>query len=135
MHLLDAPTAEGSCGGPNWAAFLAGAAHDPPKHAVAETARALRAAGYRAVLITGRQADQRQMTMSWLIRHSIPFDELHMRPVGDPRADTEVKFEVYERLKSQGYEFLLALEDRDSVTKMWREQAGITCLQVCPGAY
>ncbi|WP_342234636.1 phosphatase domain-containing protein [Inquilinus sp. OTU3971] len=135
QHLLDASDTDKAVKGPNWQAFLAAAEHDAVKPGVVALLNATRRSRYRIVLITGRQEYQRAMTEAWLERHGIMFDELHMRPTGDHRPDTVIKFEIFERLTAAGYRFVYAVEDRKSVTQMWRERAGILCLQVCEGDY
>ena len=59
-----------------------------------------------------------------------------MRPLGDERLDTIIKLKIFDMLvKSEGSLPLFAVEDRKQVTKMWREEAGIMCLQVAEGDY
>lgn len=62
------------------------------------------------------------------------FDELLMRP--DERRsekDVYIKQDMLNDLK-QDYEVVLAVDDRDQVVQMWREN-GIRCLQVAEGDF
>lgn len=89
---------------------------------------------YTVFACTGRAEKDRQMTVEWLEKHEIQFDFLFMRADGDHRKDTEVKKEMLDRIRSLNFEPLFAVEDRKSVTQMWREN-GVRCLQVCEGDY
>lgn len=91
--------------------------------------------GTRVAIVTGRFNKFRNTTINWLDKHAIPWDELHMRPDGDYRSDHEVKQDILTGLrKGQDRFFMMALDDRDSVVKMWRAN-GIPCLQVAEGAF
>ena len=60
---------------------------------------------------------------------------LLMRKDGDNRPDQIVKRELYERHVQGLYEIEGVLDDRDRVVAMWRNDLGLTCLQVAPGAF
>jgi hypothetical protein len=116
-----------------WEEFLAEAYADAINHEI----RVLNNALHEHALIfvvTGRDARDEDMTRRWLAEHCIQFDRLYMRPKGDRRQDTEVKAEILEQIRAEGFEVLLAVEDRASVTAMWRAN-GVRCLQVCEGNY
>ncbi len=119
----------------DWAAFNAAAHLDPPKPAVLRLARILHEAGYRILLVTGREdAILRSTTTLWLAQQGVIYDELYMRPTGDHREDTIVKLELLHRLRADGYDPWLVVEDRKRLVKMWREQ-GLTCLQCAEGDF
>ncbi|WP_440616208.1 phosphatase domain-containing protein [Cysteiniphilum sp. 6C5] len=67
-------------------------------------------------------------TEQWLIWHEIPFDRLIMRKGKDNRKDAIIKKEILGLLRQEGKEILFAVDDRQQVVDMWREN-GITCLQ------
>lgn len=90
-------------------------------------------AGWRILLFSGRDSCCRKKTEQWLKDHSVKYDLLYMRPEGDMRPDTEVKLEMYNRIKDL-YRVFFVLDDRDSVVKQWRE-LGLTCLQVAEGNF
>ena len=57
-----------------------------------------------------------------------------MRKAGDYRPDAKVKEELLTQVKADGYEPILAFEDRERVVDMWRRN-GIQCCQVAPGDF
>jgi predicted kinase len=123
----------------DWAAFHGAMADDAPVEAIAELARLMHKAaaaghGVDAVLIvTARHDDPRyeRMTREWLDRHDILFDRLYMRRDSDLRADHVVKANILQRILDDGYEPILAVDDRPDVVRMWRDH-GITTLQCAP---
>jgi hypothetical protein len=107
---------------PNWKAFNSMMGDDVPNVAVAELYTTLwETKKYELILVSGRSEDQRTVTEQWLIWNEIPFDRLIMRPSGDFRADVEVKKEILEKIRCENKEILLAIDDRQSVVDMWRE--------------
>lgn len=110
---------------------------DLPNTPVVETARALVAAGYWPVFMSGRTEGCRARTKDWLIKHLSQgyFDiELHMRAVGDTRPDHVVKLELFNQHVRDRYDVRVVLDDRSSVVALWRS-IGLTCLQVAPGDF
>ena len=57
-----------------------------------------------------------------------------MRPEGDYRPDYQVKQEMLNSLKAEGFEVLFTVDDRKQVVDMWRRN-GITCLQCAEGNF
>lgn len=117
---------------------------DAPNKPVITVARAL-AARSSLIFMSGRMEQCRDATQLWLhthlcIRH--PDQTIHlcrypllMRKDGDMRPDRVVKRELYEGHVKGLYEVEGVLDDRDQVVKMWREELGLTCLQVAPGNF
>lgn len=103
---------------------------DTVKHATAELVRVMHGAGYKIVLMTGREDSSRTRTLAWLTANEIPHDLLLMRKRGDHRRDTIVKRELYRASVKQNHDVLFVLEDRDQVVEMWRKQEGLVCYQV-----
>ena len=131
LHHLD--------GEKDWKSFHDAMDNDPTFEPVAELARILHRAsisgcGIDAVLlVTARHDDPkyRRMTEEALVLHDIPYHALYMRANDDTRPDHVVKAEILERILDEGYEPILAIDDRPSITAMWREH-GITALQCAP---
>ena len=131
LHHLD--------GEKDWKAFHDAMDEDPTIEAVAELARILHRAsvagcGIDAVLlVTARHDDPkyRRMTEDALQLHDIPYHHLYMRANDDTRPDHVVKAEILERILDEGYEPMLAVDDRPSIIAMWRAH-GITALQCAP---
>jgi len=108
---------------------------DKPNMPVHVMVKALAKDGYRIVFLSGRDSTCREQTISWLRDH-FDFDfDLLMRPVGDNRKDAVVKRELFDTHIAGRYHVLVVLDDRDQVVRMWRDDLGLTCLQVAPGAF
>lgn len=108
---------------------------DEPNKPVIAVVRALHAAGNQVLFLSGRDSICRTETMAWLDRHiGVPY-RLYMRPVGDNRKDSLVKRELFDEHVSGRYQVVAVLDDRDQVVRMWRDELGLTCLQVDYGAF
>lgn len=120
----------------NWRAFDAGAIQDAPIRETVVVLHALHCAGNRILLVTGRNARNRDVTIQWLKQHDIwcCVTELYMRPEKDFRPDHVVKEEILDAMLEQGYNPVMAFEDRQGVVDMWRRR-GIRCAQVAPGDF
>jgi hypothetical protein len=95
---------------------------------------------YPILFVSGRPSKYKDVTREWLIKHGLfnPFLDgkllLWMRPDGDRRDDDIVKRELLGRIRMEGYEPVIAFDDRDRVVKMWRDN-GIPCCQVAAGDF
>lgn len=94
---------------------------DKPIPLVVEQIKFHRAAGRFIVLVSGRDEECRKMTMDWLEFYEIPYDELHMRPLGSWDKDTKVKRDIYFEKIEPKYNTLCVYDDRLSVVKMWHK--------------
>lgn len=88
--------------------------------------------GVKVLLCSGRPENHRATTESWLIHHYVEYDRLYMRPADDTRPDHVVKRELLGRIREDGYEPVLVIDDRPSVVEMWRRE-GLLTLQVRAG--
>ena len=97
---------------------------------------ALRSAGYAIVIVTARpdDADYKQKTINWYVENEIEYDAIYMRTGGDYRADYIVKEEILAQVRLDGFDPIMALDDRDSVVALWR-RLGIPCMQVNDGDF
>lgn len=115
-------------GARDWVSFFASMHRDT----VVEPIRALLwslQGDNKIVLCSGRPEDYRETTEIWLNQnHIINTAALYMRPAGDYRPDHVIKAELLAKMREDGYEPWLAVDDRPSIVTMWREH-GITCLQ------
>ncbi|MEU5157274.1 hypothetical protein [Glycomyces sp. NPDC021274] len=124
---------------------------DLPNRPVIATVEALAAAGHRIVFFSGRENVNFEtneefaphgrtgtcldLTTAWIEKHiSIGEFELYMRAEHDHRKDAIVKREMFETYVA-GEDILCAIDDRNQVVKMWREELGLTCLQVAYGDF
>jgi hypothetical protein len=120
------------CRGPfDWARV----GEDLPNGPVITVVRALAAAGYRIIYLSGRSDECRAATGMWIAEHvGVPGEALLMRRKGDHRPDQVVKRELYRRLVKPQYEVIAVLDDRAKVVRMWRG-LGLTVLQVAEGNF
>ena len=90
---------------------------------------------WEIVLMSGRNECQRKDTMEWLSQIAcLPEMKLYMRADQDFRPDHIVKLELLQRVKADGFEPIMAFDDRNQVVNMWRAN-GIPCAQVAEGDF
>lgn len=118
----------------NWKAFFAVQHEDPPHPEIVWLAKRLNDADTKIIICSGRSAEFRKVTETWLHEQGISFDELVMRHVGDRRPDFEVKVELLEEIRTNHGEPFLWVDDRKTVVEAIRN-AGVRVLQVCEGDY
>jgi uncharacterized HAD superfamily protein len=102
----------------NFDAFEAECHKDPINEPVAETLKALQAAGYKILIVTARMDGRKQLTVDWLAKHNIPYDALYMRKQDDTRKDDIIKKELLDKIKEDGYDLKMAFDDRKRVKRM-----------------
>lgn len=124
---------------------------DTPNAPVIAVVEALAAAGHRIVFFSGREnvnfetneeftehgltGSCHDATVAWIERHlNIGEVELYMRPEGNHEKDAIVKRQMFEA-NWVGEDILCAIDDRDQVVRMWRDELGLTCLQVAYGDF
>jgi hypothetical protein len=121
----------------DWDAFFKGCADDAPIPHMMSLVSHMSLTAY-IVFVSGRPERCRKDTEQWLYRHGYTYgfspQILYMRPDGDRRDDNIVKGELLDKLLADGWEPIMAFDDRDRVVKMWRER-GIPCAQVAPGDF
>lgn len=135
----------------NWRAFNAGMHLDTLNEDVAWLVACLWDERARIVLASGRGEESREVTTNWLLAQKIypevtdpnytypefplfTYERLYMRPKGDNRSDVIVKQEILEQMRKDGYDPVMAIDDRDGVVAMWRAN-GLRCLQVDEGNF
>ncbi|MBT9383506.1 polynucleotide kinase [Pseudooceanicola sp. CBS1P-1] len=119
----------------HWDAFheaMAGADVIAP---VARLLRALKAGGAAIVLCSGRPEGWQPHTEAWLAQAGLSYDGIYLRPGGaDSWPDPEVKAHLLARIRADGFDPWLVVDDRASVVAFWRA-AGLVCLQCAPGDF
>ncbi len=113
----------------DWEAYYAEASADTPIQHVIEVAKALYAAKFEIIIITGRSESIRAETEQWLLQHGVLFRELIMRKRTDRRRNSELKLEALEDLILRGYLPLMVFEDLPAAVRTYR-LAGVPCAQV-----
>ena len=101
---------------------------------IANIIRNLKDAETKIYLITAREKKWKKITQSWLKLNEIPYDNLLMRNDGDKNSDADVKLKIVKEYVNPKRVWFV-LEDRDDVVQMYREDLGLTCLQVNKGDY
>lgn len=125
-HILNKPK--------NWKQFFGEVLKDSANTEIINIAKSLKQYGYVIIIMTGRSEVCRVDTEQWLKNYDIAYDALYMRKEGDYRPDDTVKSEFLDKAIGDGYNVIMAFEDRDRVVKMFRNR-GIKCLQVADGAF
>lgn len=119
----------------DWDAYFDACDQDDVHEDIAHLARVLADAGHTIWIWSGRTERVRDKTLAWLADHSIPFDELRMRPDNSFKPDTEIKLGWLASLSAEERSQIMgAFEDRNSVVAAWRSQ-GIRCFHVQDGDY
>jgi T4 RnlA family RNA ligase len=81
------------------------------------------------ILLSGRSAVCRDLTIAWLKKYNIHHQDLFMRPTDDSRADDILKSELYYLHVRGKYNVLGVIDDRPKVCRMWRN-LGLNVFQV-----
>ena len=126
--LCDAGHREGFAAEERWEDFHSRCPADPPLAAECALVRAWAAAGGEVIYCTARLVAYKADTVLWLGRHGLPKGQLFMRGADDRRPSVELKRSVLDTLLATGKRIEFALDDNDSVVRMYRER-GVTCLQ------
>jgi len=123
----------------DWRSFFAATKDDKPIPHIIELAHKLWATT-QIVFVSGRSDECREDTEAWLEQQGFGYvgersvRHLYMRKAGDYRADDIVKGELLDRILADGYEPIMAFDDRKRVVDMWRAR-GIPCAQVAEGDF
>lgn len=107
----------------SWAEFNLAAVDDLPFHDNIALCNAL-GYHYKIVILTGRSDVARQVTLDWLWKHGVAFNELVMRKQSDNRKDTIIKEEY---LRSIGLENILCCFDDLPHVAYHLRSLGLTC--------
>ena len=118
----------------NWGGFFGDQYRDTPHHDILMLLDLMADADKCILIATGRGEEHREVTARWLISNDIPYSRIYMRPLNDRRDDSVIKTEMIPLMRADGYEPVMAFDDRDRVVAAWRA-AGIRCLQVAPGDF
>ena len=88
------------------------------------------------ILVSGRTEACREATVMWLAGHILMKDvkALFMRPAGDGRKDSDIKYEIFNEKIRSNFNVLCVFDDRNQVVKMWRA-IGLPVFQVADGDF
>ena len=120
---------------PDWFRFNDAMGKDTPNVPVVELYQTLWNSGvYDLQIVTGRNERFRKVTETWLTWNEIPFNRVSMRADKDQRPDNIIKGEILEMFRKEGRDIAFAVDDRQQVVDMWREN-GVLCLQCDVGDF
>jgi phosphoglycolate phosphatase-like HAD superfamily hydrolase len=121
----------------NWMAFNRAMQADTPHWDIVWLLRTFHSAGVTILIASGRSEDDRAVTENWLnnvANISGLYSRLYMRASKDYRRDDIVKSEILDQMRVDGYEPIIAVDDRQQVVDMFRAR-GLRVLQVAPGDF
>lgn len=121
----------------NWSAFNAAMSADVPNFEIVWMLKSFYTSGATIIVASGRSEDDRQVTETWLDNQAgikNMYKKLYMRASKDYRPDNIVKSEILDQMRCDGFEPIMAVDDRQQVVDMWRNR-GLRCLQVAPGNF
>ena len=107
---------------------------DTPNKEIFALAKALKDAGNRIIVSTGRNKRQRATTLKQLMMNGLVFDAMYMRGDTDFRPDDELKKGFLIKMKEDGFNPVMAVDDRQQVVDMFRAE-GLRVLQVDRGDF
>ena len=107
---------------------------DTPNKEIFALAKALKDAGNRIIVSTGRNKRQRATTLKQLMMNGLVFDAMYMRGDTDFRPDNELKKGFLIKMKEDGFNPVMAVDDRQQVVDMFRAE-GLRVLQVDKGDF
>lgn len=127
QHFLDGD------GRKDWRSFFDACGEDA---LIGETARLVELLdpAITIVLLTGRPARVRSLTVDWLESNGLRWDLLVMRVSGDYSAALEFKRRTVRELRDQGLDLRLAFEDDLRNRQMFHEE-GVPCIYIHSGYY
>ena len=108
---------------------------DLPNVPIFELLNRIASSGVSIIFVTGREDKYREPTSRWIelfFDHSF---EIFCRADNDFRKDVLIKYELYMAHIYGQYEVISVFDDRSSVVEMWRNTAGLVCLQVANGEF
>lgn len=108
---------------------------DTPNVPVIKTVQALSAAGYKVVVLSGRDDSCVEDTMLQLEVAGVEVHEIYMRKTGDRRKDSIVKKEIFNNHIRHRFNILLALDDRNAVVDTYRKDLSLPVFQVNYGNF
>lgn len=109
----------------DWKSFFKDQSKDEPYAPVMHMLKVLRDQGDRCIIITGRDEEHREESMTWLYNHYGPYptEDLLMRPLGEKEDDDTLKLKILNdwMQTNPGYTVFGIFEDRHRVIDAWRE--------------
>lgn len=73
------------------------------------------------LVVTARSWDYEKTTRDWLHKYAVPHTKLFMRPIGDFRADVDVKRDLLAEIEKT-WRVVHAIDDNPNVIALWEEK-------------
>lgn len=89
----------------------------------------------KTIFFSGRDGVCYKETRDWLDFHGFSEYPLYLRAAGDCRKDTLVKREMFDQHIRGKFNVKFAIDDRDCVISMWRNELGLDTFQVAEGDF
>lgn len=96
---------------------------------VVEAAKRDHKDGLAVLIVTAREDTFGTHTVFWLDAQGVGYDRMYMRKKGDYRPDFEVKREILDQIRKDGYNPIRAYDDNPAIWEVW-EEAGIETIRV-----
>lgn len=104
----------------NWKAFYEDSIRDEVYQNVLDHLHWYRNAGFKIIICTARNSHQaHKVTVEWLEKNNIPYDELYMRSKNDFRPSHECKEHLLQKMIEKGYSIYAAYDDDEDNVKMY----------------
>jgi hypothetical protein len=114
----------------NFNAFHRESVNCPPNQKVIDAIKAHRDAGLKIIIVTARQFQYLRLTVWWMHFAGVgDIDAIYMRRDGDYRPDAEVKAGILRMIKDDGFNPIIAYDDRPCVAEVWKSH-GIPTVMV-----
>ncbi len=114
--------------GDSWDDYHVAGFMDQPVQEMLALLRTFRWAGYKTIALTAIPEKWRQITIQWLIKYQIPFDEILMRPDDNYLPAAELKLFLAKNRIPFLMEVAFMIDDRDDVCEAF-QKAGVTAFQ------
>ena len=121
----------------DWDSFFAETGRDSPIVPIVSLVQGLVSdQTNRVIYVSGRPTKTKRVTVEWLYRWGLVGSKLnlYMRHDGDHRDDQILKRELLSYVRADGFNPVLAIDDRKRVVDMWRAE-GLICMQVAEGDF
>ena len=108
---------------------------DLPNIPILDLVNRIASTGVSIIFVTGREDKYREQTSQWLKRFLDYSFEIYCRVDNDFRKDVLIKYELFKAHIDGQFDVISVFDDRSSVVDMWRNTAGLVCLQVAAGDF
>lgn len=106
----------------NFDAFHRHSLFVPPHPAVVEFLKDAQAAGYAILITTARSSEYAEVSQKWLENIGVKFDNYYSRQKGDNRSDYEVKKDLVDQIRKDGFDLIRQVDDNPQAIKAFTEK-------------